>query len=83
MNLVNMSRAKQNIKKQKVKTIDWTKTMDKKEQKHKENKSQVLKHGKPQKFQASVTVLCARTALFACLILLSRAYVLSGFFLIN
>lgn len=57
--------------------------MDKKEQKHKENKSQVLKHGKPQKFQASVTLLCARTALFACLMLLSRAYVLSGFFLIN
>ena len=46
--------------------------MDKKEQKHKENKSQVLKHGKPHKFQASVTILCARTALFACLMLLSR-----------
>lgn len=36
MNLVNMSRTKQNIKKQKVQTIDCTKTMDKKEQKHKE-----------------------------------------------
>ena len=36
MNLVNMSRAKQNIKKQKVQTIGCPKTMDKKEQKHKE-----------------------------------------------
>lgn len=36
MNLVNMSRTKQNIKKQKVQTIDCTKTMDKKAQKHKE-----------------------------------------------